>query len=216
MCNLYEQMIAWDQYCQMMQELEWNIPNQQTDLDLRQAAEVRISDVAPVMRAAAAPAGIPPLPGDVVELAPMAFAWPPAGRGGPVFNFRSEGRDFSKSLRCLIPASAFFEFKGAKSPKAKYRFTLKDAPFLAIAALWKPGEGNQPAAFTMLTTEPGPDVAPIHKRQVLVLRPERWKDWIYLRKPQAELLKPLPAGSLKVELVRPGSDPSAVPEGQLL
>jgi putative SOS response-associated peptidase YedK len=45
---------------------------------------------------------------------------------------------------------------------------------MAIAGLWREGEGNQPPAFTMLTTEPGPDVAPIHNRQVVVLRPENW------------------------------------------
>jgi putative SOS response-associated peptidase YedK len=43
---------------------------------------------------------------------------------------------------------------------------------MAIAGLWREGEGNQPPTFTMLTTEPGPDVAPTHNRQVVVPRPE--------------------------------------------
>jgi hypothetical protein len=38
--------------------------------------------------------------------------------GAPGFNFRSEGRHFADSNRCLIPASAFFEFTGKKCPKA--------------------------------------------------------------------------------------------------
>lgn len=49
----------------------------------------------------------------------MNFSFPPSGRGGPVFNFKSEGRRFDKSNRCLISASAFFEFTGKKYPKAK-------------------------------------------------------------------------------------------------
>ena len=67
-----------------------------------------------------------------------------------------------RSQRCLIPASAFFEFTGTKYPKAKHRFVLQDAEFMAIAGLWRDGEGNQPPSFTLLTTEPGPDVKPRH------------------------------------------------------
>ena len=65
-----------------------------------------------------------------------------------------------------IPASAFFEFTGKRYPKAKHRFALKDAPFMAIAGLWRETEGDGPPAFTMLTTEPSADVAPYHDRQV--------------------------------------------------
>ena len=58
----------------------------------------------------------------------------------------------------------------------------------------------------MLTTAPSADVAPYHDRQVAVLRPEDWAAWLYLTKTEAELLRPLPEGSLEVETVRPGSD----------
>ena len=56
---------------------------------------------------------------------------------------------------------------------------------------------------TMLTTAPGPDIAPIHDRQVCVLHPNQWPEWLFLTKPEAELLVPLPAGTLIVETVRP-------------
>jgi putative SOS response-associated peptidase YedK len=144
--------------------------------------------------------------GNVIELVPMNFSFPPSGRGGPVFNFKSEGRRFEKSNRCLIPATAFFEFTGKRYPKAKHRFTLNDAPFLAIAGLWKEGKAGSPPAFTMLTTSPGPDVEPYHSRQIVVLRPKDWGAWIYLTKPENELLRPLPPKSLSVETVREGSD----------
>ena len=58
----------------------------------------------------------------------------------------------------------------------------------AIAGLWREGQDGQPA-FTMLTTEPGPDVSPYHNRQVVVLRPDAWAAWIYLTRPEAELLR---------------------------
>jgi len=196
MCNDYEQHIRWKQYCDMMQALELGIPTQQTELDLPVADDIKINDSGPVMRAA----------GNGVELVSMNFSFPPSGpRGGPVFNFRSEGRNFEKSNRCLIPASAFFEFTGKKYPKAKHRFTLNNAPFMAIAGIWRESK-NGAQAFTMLTTEPSPDVEPYHNRQVVVLKPEDWAHWIYLTKPQADLLRPLPEGLLDAETVRGGSD----------
>lgn len=196
MCNDYEQHVRWAEYCKMMQNLELGIPSQQIELDLPQSDDIKISDVGPVMRAA----------GNGIELVPMNFSFPPSGRGGPVFNFRSEGRRFDKSNRCIIPASAFFEFVGKKYPKAKYRFALKGSPITAIAGIWREGQGNHPPAFTMLTTAPGEDVVPYHNRQVVVLRPEDWGAWIYLTKPETELLRPLDARSLDVTLARPGTD----------
>jgi putative SOS response-associated peptidase YedK len=76
--------------------------------------------------------------GNVIELVPMNFSFPPSGRGGPVFNFKSEGRRFDQSNRCLIPASAFFEFTGKKYPQAKHRFTLSASPSLPL-----PGSGER-------------------------------------------------------------------------
>jgi putative SOS response-associated peptidase YedK len=199
MCNDYEQHIAYAEYCKMIQVLELGIPSHQTELDLPKSADIKIGDIGPVMRSTG---------GDIVELFPMKFGFPPpAGRkGGPVFNFRSEGRHFSDSRRCLIPASAFFEFTGIKYPKAKHRFTLNGSTFLAIAGLWREGGGNHPPSFTMLTTTPGPDVAPIHDRQIVVLQPKDWRHWLDLTKDEADLLRPLPAGSLAVEMVRKGVD----------
>ncbi|WEX75794.1 SOS response-associated peptidase family protein [Sinorhizobium numidicum] len=196
MCNDYERHIQWAEYCKMMQDLELAMPAHQSELDLPSADDVKINDIAPVMRAS----------GNLVELFPMNFGFPPAGRGGPVFNFRSEGRRFTDSKRCLIPASAFFEFTGKTYPKAKHRFALKDAPFMAIAGIWREGQGNHPPAFTMLTTQPGPDVAPYHDRQVVALRPEDWPSWLYLSKREEELLRPSPPGALTAETVRSGSD----------
>ena len=50
----------------------------------------------------------------------------------------------------------------------------------------------------MLTCAPGPDIAPYHDRQVVVLAPDRWEAWL-AGGPEAELLQPSPAGALTVE-----------------
>ena len=199
MCNDYEQHVRWArwaEYCKVMQDLELGIPTHQTELDLPQADDIKINDGGPVMRAA----------GDHIELVAMNFSFPPKGKGGPVFNFGSEGRHFDKSNRCIIPASAFFEFTGKKYPKTKHRFSLKGSPITAIAGIWQQGQGNHPPSFAMLTTSPGPDVEPIHNRQVVVLRPQDWCAWLELTKPEAELLRPLPAAALDVETVRRGAE----------
>ena len=197
MCNNYEQRVTWRMYRDAVEALDLGTPTDQGEADLPQADDIRIGDMGPVMRAA----------GNGIELAPMKFGLPPASpRWGSVFNFRSEGRHFDKSNRCLIPASAFFEFTGKKYPKAKHRFTLSDGPFLAIAGIWREGKDGDPPAFTMLTTAPGEDVAPYHARQIVVLAPQEWTSWVYLTKPEGVLLRPLAKGALQVETVRPGSD----------
>ena len=118
-----------------------------------------------------------------------------------MINFRSEGRRFQAG-RCLIPASHFFEFTGAKSPKSKWRFTKTGEDWFCFAGLWRPASADAPEASTMLTTEPGPDVAPIHNRQVVVLERADWAAWLDLTRPESELLRPLQSGSLQVEQVR--------------
>lgn len=56
-------------------------------------------------------------------------------------------------------------------------------------------------AFTMLTTAPGPDVAAIHDRQIVILPLGAGNDWLMLSKPESELLQPLPGGTLAREQV---------------
>ena len=75
------------------------------------------------------------------------------------------------------------------------RFTIER--LLGIAGLIRevPDLGE---AFTMLTSEPGPDVAPYHNRQVVVLPPSSWRAWLDYSLPAADFLRPLSRGSLKV------------------
>src|SRR5262249_24508637 len=127
MCNNYEHHVRIGELVKALREADLELPAHQGEADLPQADDITIGDIVPVLRPA----------GNGVELAPMTFGFPPQGKGGPVFNFRSEGRSFENSKRCLVPASAFFEFTGKKYPKAKHRFTLSGASVLAIAGLWR-------------------------------------------------------------------------------
>ena len=65
--------------------------------------------------------------------------------------------------------------------------------WFCFAGLWRTMPDGAGEAFTLLTTEPGPDVAPIHNRQVVVLDRLDWQAWLDLTRPEPELLRPLPA-----------------------
>ena len=157
--------------------------------------DIRITDRAPIVRAASGGAG-------ATELVQRRWSWPgPAGK--PVYNFRSEGRELARG-RCIILADGFYEFTAHQDPKSKRKhkwlFTLKDVPWFGIAGLWRndPGVGE---AFTMLTCEPSPDVAPYHDRSIVVLPPADWARWLDPAIASRELLKPLPEGSFVVTQV---------------
>ena len=113
-------------------------------------------------------------PGEA-ELVVRRWSWP-GPRGKPVYNFRSDGREFNRG-RCLIVADGFYEFTApadpAKKRKDKWIFRWKGEPWFSIAGLWKTDE-KVGEAFTMLTCEPGPDVAPYHSRQVALLDRRDW------------------------------------------
>lgn len=191
MCNDYEQHVTRQQYLEAIKALE--LDSSEPAAELPQADDIRIGDMGPVLRAA----------GNGVEVVSMRFGWPPPRpKAPPVFNFKSDGRHFDSSKRCLVILSGFFEFTGTKSPKTKHRFSLKGSPIMGIAGLWSE-DADGALSFTMLTTAPGPDIAPYHDRQVCVILPEDWAHWLFLTKPEEELLKPLPAGTLEVVTVRP-------------
>jgi len=189
MCNLYTQSKSPDEIARLFreQQITLRFPEGVPNLQPR---DIRITDPGPIVRAA---------PDEGFDLVVRRWSWP--GQGGrPVYNFRSDGREFP-SGRCLIVADGFYEFTSPADPKQKRKdrwlFQVPGGGLVGIAGLVRddPGRGE---AFTMLTTEPGPDVAPYHGRQVAVLRPEQWRPWLTYAEPASELLGPAPAGTLEV------------------
>ena len=154
---------------------------------------IRITDRAPILRN-----------GDGgVQLEMMRWSWT-GPKGAPVFNFRSDGRRFDKAQRCLIPTDGFYEFTASKTAKAKRKdkwlFASTHSDLFAIAGIWRSKSVGGQDAWTMLTCEPGPDIAPYHNRQVVVLDPTRWSSWLSGAE-ESTLLVPSPAGSIAVERV---------------
>ena len=192
MCNDYGNRVAYSTYVEEFSHLRLPLILPTAPPNLEPRDDIWPTEVAPIVRRH----------GEDVELAQLRWGFLPGrAKAPPVINFRSEGRRFS-SGRCLVPASHFFEFTGTKSPKSKWRFTKAGEDWFCFAGLWRPAQGEVPESFTLLTTEPGPDIAPIHNRQVVVLERTDWKAWLDLTRPESELLRPLPQGSLMVEQVR--------------
>jgi len=105
-----------------------------------------------------------------------------------------------------------------KKRKDKWMFTLspddpswnpagRAAPgMFAVAGLWRAdadlGKAGRGEAFTMLTCEPGPDIAPYHGRQIVLMPRGSWADWLGGVVPAGDLIAPTPAGTLRVEPAR--------------
>jgi putative SOS response-associated peptidase YedK len=191
-CNDFGNRIPYDDYRRAFSQIRVPVTFPTAAPNLEPRDDIWPTDPAPVIRRR----------DDGVEILQLRWGFPPGRpKAAPIINFRSEGGRFPVG-RCLVPASHFFEFTGAKPPKTKWKFTRPGEDWFCIAGLWRPMPDGPGAAFTILTTEPGPDVAPIHDRQVVVLDRADWLAWLDLTRPEAELLRPLPVGSLLVEQVR--------------
>lgn len=190
MCNLYSQTTSADGIRQLTEALGMQLTFSEGAPNLH-PKDIGITDPAPIIRA-----------GDsgTFDLIMRRWSWP-GPNGKPVYNFRSDGRDFP-SGRCLILTDGFYEFTKPYEPKQKRKdrwlFTNPNEGIVGIAGLMRNVTGTG-EAFTMLTTEPGPDVAPYHSRQVAVLPPSDWRKWLDYTASGTELIGPLPAGTLAVE-----------------
>ncbi len=188
MCNLYRIEKNPDAIRRLFAEIQIpltfpeGIPN-------FQPRDVRISEQAPIVRFNRDQA--------VAQLVERRWSWP--ARGKPVFNMRSDGREFSFD-RCLVMIDGFYEFTTPSDPKQKRKDRWLFQPTegdIAIAGIVRnnPDVGE---AFTMLTVPPGPDIVPYHNRGVALLSPPQWRAWLDGSAKSVEMLGPAVEGSLTV------------------
>src|SRR4051812_7096039 len=191
MCNDYRLQIDVDAIMRELAAMQIEIALPEGVPNLEPRADIRITDVAPIVRARA---------GGGAELVQRRWSWPGPNRK-PVYNFRSDGREFG-SGRCLIPADGFYEFTDPadkkKKRKDKWLFTKAGEPWFCVAGIWR-ADKDVGEAFTMLTMPPGPDIAPYHDRQIAILDRADWAAWLDPSISARSILKPLREGSLAVE-----------------
>jgi putative SOS response-associated peptidase YedK len=108
--------------------------------------------------------------------------------GNKMINARCEGieskpafRAAVRERRCLVPASGFFEWKGAPGRKQPFAITLPDRALFALAGLWEtwkaPG-GEAVETFTIVTTGANESIARIHDRMPVILPEEAEEGWL--------------------------------------
>lgn len=196
MCNDYRLEVDVASVLEDFADLKIKIELPEGTPNVAAREDIMISDVAPIIRGIEGERG-------AGELVNRRWSWP--GQGGkPVYNYRSEGREFT-SHRCLILADGFYEFTKPEDPKqkrkTKWLFTMRDHDWFCIAGIWRAAPEGE--AFTMLTIDPGEDVAPYHHRQIIPLTRDQWVDWLDPRVPAQDVLRVLPKGSLPVTQVFP-------------
>lgn len=137
-----------------------------------------------------------------------------ASIGARMINARAETaaekpafRQAMRRRRCLIPASAFYEWRKQPEGKQPYAIRFRDRRPFAFAGLWERWEpaGDEPLeSCTILTTAPNALVEPLHDRMPVILDPSRYDDWLA----SGELATELREGLL---VPHPPSDMEAFP-----
>ncbi len=94
---------------------------------------------------------------------------------GPFF------RESFRSGRCLVPATGFYEWKGAKPPKQPFYIRVADQEVFSFAGLWAtwqgPG-GEVLETFAVLTTAANSFMQEIHHRMPCILTPAEEEAWL--------------------------------------
>lgn len=190
MCNLYQLESGPDAIRRIFESIQIpldfpeGIPN-------FQPRNVRISEKAPIVRFNR--------DRQTAELVERRWSWPAPG-GKPVFNMRSDGREFGRD-RCLVLADGFFEFTTPEDPKKKRKdcwlFRPSTHEPFAIAGVVR-NDSQVGEAFTLLTVPPGADIQPYHNRQIALLSPPDWRGWLDGSVSSKELLLPAETGGLSV------------------
>lgn len=199
MCNEVRRLIALGQVREDFSEVRIPLRFPEGLPNLAPLESIRITDPNAIIRAVA------DAPGEA-ELVTRRWSWPGPG-GRPVYNYRADDRQLggrSGLGRCLVVVDGFYEFTAPTDPgkkrKDKWLFTLASENWFCLAGLWR-REATVGEAYTLLTLPPGPDVTPYHSRSVVLVPREHWSEWLDPSIPSAEVLKPAPAGSFRIEQV---------------
>ena len=191
MCNLYTLEKGPDAIRKIFEaaEIPLTFPEGIPNFEPR---SVRITDRAPIVRFNR--------DSGAAELVERRWSWP-GPHGKPVFNMRSDGREFGRD-RCLVVADGFYEFTSPGDPKQKRKdcwlFRPASGEPFAIAGIVR-DSADIGEAFTLLTVPPGPDIEPYHNRQIALLAPAQWRSWLDGSVSSKAVLRPAPAGGLSVE-----------------
>ena len=129
--------------------------------------------------------------------------------GGRLINARAETvgqkpafRAAYRSRRCLVVADGFYEWQRAGRRRQAYFFHRPDDGPFGFAGLWEHWEGAEGGSLescTIVTTEAGATVRPVHDRAPVIVGAGDYEAWLDPAVPMervASLLRPAAAGEL--------------------
>ena len=90
-------------------------------------------------------------------------------------------------LRCIIPASYYFEWEKRGRERIKYAIEAEESPTIYMAGIYRK-EGNR-AACTILTRESAAQITFIHNRMPVILPENAVPDWPNIRYNAADVLR---------------------------
>jgi putative SOS response-associated peptidase YedK len=127
------------------------------------------------------------------ELVPMRwglrpFWWDPAKTKNQPFNAPAEDvtskpffRDAFKHRRCVVPATAYYEWDRSAKPPKPFQLTVDGGAPICFAGLWerwKSPEGEAMETYTIVTTQPNKLVRSWHNRMPVILDREEIDNWL--------------------------------------
>jgi putative SOS response-associated peptidase YedK len=90
-------------------------------------------------------------------------------------------RDAFAKRRCIVPASAWYEWTGDKGSKVKHRFARAHGRAIWFAGLWDccttPDAGDV-RSFTILTGPSAGWLSEFHDRAPVILEGDEWSAWL--------------------------------------
>lgn len=117
----------------------------------------------------------------------VKWGFPGYQNKGVIINARAETLEekptFRRILnnRCIIPASAYFEWQKAEGNKKIKHMIRPDIPMFYMAGLFntfQDHDGKSYAGAVIITTEPAPAIAHIHNRMPVILHPNQAGAWL--------------------------------------
>ena len=113
-----------------------------------------------------------------------------------------------RSQRCVIPASAYFEWPILDGKKQCHRIARQDDTIL-FGGLWETWRQADVTlnTFTIITTAAASDIAWLHSRTPLLLDPEQVDQWLSSSPEEAEqMLQPRNVSGLAASIVASPTD----------
>lgn len=161
-------------------QLELDLPPSGVDVFPKSTAPVIVPDFDTAV-------GVPELAPGMLTAQPLQWGFTPTWTKDVVFNTRIESADkpmwrsAMEHGRCLVVCRWFYETHRTETTvsertgrpiKQRYAFRVPGAPVMLIGCV------RRGAEFSMVTTDANADMAPVHPRMPLIVRPDEADLWL--------------------------------------